>query len=164
MSLVYKTFTWKGDVAQLDNPELRQEILQKCRDTEHENDRIYKAALQKRDQAKALIDDIVVPRARNRGSVPLVKKPESVMKEYKRLIRQYQKWLEKQQARMKRHEYKLRREQAQKELEAAGYVANEHYPASRAITTKKELLYQIEPGVWGNRMLPEPGKTHEREY
>lgn len=164
MSLVYKTFSWRGDISQLKSKELRDQIYAKCREIEAQNWQTYQAANRKREQIRAMIDEIIVPRAHNRGSIPLVKKPTGVMKVYNSLMRQYQKWLVKEKARMKREEYKERTEQARQELAKAGYVAGEHYSATRAITTARELLYEIEPGVYGNRMLPEPGKTHQRDY
>lgn len=62
--------------------------------------------------------------------------------------------------RAKQRAYRQRRkaeiEAAVKALESAGYVLGEHFGRNEAPRFAAEVLVEVAPGVYGNRMLPAP--------
>lgn len=154
----YKKFEYKGDIGALAQPQFMEAVLAKAAEIDHFNQASYQDLIKAKAelvQAAAIIwgKDSKQYRYLSNAEVP---KPPSVKAVTKRLKRQFEQWQERENQRQKRQAYYARQRETVAALESNGYVEGENFSRGRAITFAKEVLVEVGPGVFGNRMLPAP--------
>lgn len=185
---MYKLFQYKGEIPALQNSEFREALRQKAIQIDSENKLVYQdMQMQKMTILKQV--DLLWSKDSNQWRYiwkQEIEPPKLAMDEYRRTFAKYERWQKSENKRIaeqKRREEKRLTEERRKAiqrqkaaqyrqhqnaavetLEANGYKQGKHFGKSWAITFAKQVLIEISPGVYGNRMLPQPGQTHEREY
>ena len=160
---IYKQIRYWGELSALQDDAFRLQVESAFKRVERDNLEIYHKAVAQHTQLIALALEIYGDKSsviKYLRSKP-VERPKSAVKEFNKLMRQFDIWLAAERQRQQRREYEQRRKETVKTLESLGYVAGKHFSRSRAITFAKQVLVEVAPGVYSNRMLPAPGETSE---
>ncbi len=148
---------WKmtGHISQLSTQEARDFIKRKFDEVDAHNQQLYNALVEKDSKIGALLIEVYGERSKQYAywRKQIVPKPKTHHRVYKKLLQDYWKWQEAEDRREKQRGYYRRRNEARALLEANGYVYGEHF-GGNAISFAREVLIEVEPGVYGNRMLP----------
>lgn len=80
----------------------------------------------------------------------------NLYRQWNNIMKWWRAYQEEERQRQQRADYRARRKVAVEALEANGYIAGEHFAPGRALTFAKQVLHEVEPGVYAPRGLP-PG-------
>lgn len=118
---------------------------------------------QKRREALAAVAAIWGENSRQYKYIAHEKLPAepNLYRQWNNIMKWWWAYQEEERQRQKRREYAERRRQALEALEANGYIAGEHFAPGRALTFAKQVLCELEPGVYAPRGLP-PGNEEAR--
>lgn len=181
----YHTYKFNGKIADVDIDALEQ----KFRNMIDTNRRLHLQAHEDYSRLLELATSVYGPKSRQVRYLrnEPVASPPNLTKEWKRIYRLWDEWstaevqrqrrrerkelrrqaleLEMRLKREQKHDYYVRRKQriadSIERLVANGYVLGEHFTKNNAISFAAEVLVEMMPGVYANRMLPETVEVKE---
>lgn len=158
----YKTWKYEGDTAALVDKSFRTLLERNLNETITHNNRVAKELFDKDQQIGRLIAEVYGDSSRQYKywHSQRVPNPPKLDKVWAKLMREFAKWQVAERERQRGRDYRRRSREAREVLEAQGYEYGKHFGGD-AITFAKQVLVEIEPGVYGNRMLPAPKGNQE---
>jgi hypothetical protein len=147
--------TYTGDFAKFDKAAFAKQV----NEAKRQNQTAYEAAISLHNNILTLARNLYGDKSKQVKYLER-EKPESPpnveRKSWQSVMRKYEIWLEKERQREKNRDYRRRRAETNEVLQEHGYIPNEHYRETSAITFAKEVLIERDGEILPIRALPEP--------